>query len=702
MGGELPGAAIDDALVICVACGSIAPIDHRVCVTCNRTRAEGSTVAVSGGDGYWVRLDCDVTCRACGMRSPIHRFDGEPTIECERCGQVQAFEPSEWIAAAERALEVADLRGPACDLPDSPFASVGVSQANIAIVSSGSDALSFATTSRLNLVVTPGHPVCERCCQPLILCSDDAHRVTASCSGCGERAVYDLPAAAARLVPALAGVLASDHRSDRPLVRETVAAGDVALALLCPSCGGALSAGALGATVTCSYCQAVARIPLRTLGRLRPGDGKPGVLWFWLRGPSGLRKRLTVVRDAAARGMRWDEDGRIVRPTAPRRRGLWIGAGAALVVATVAVAIKFRTPDGEPRDCVNLRERACDDGPVGSRGIGRCQPGRQTCSAATEYHWSACVDNTLPAAHDQCGDGLDDDCNGTIDDGCPPPTLEQRSCAVAGTPGCGVVEIAGGSVARSGMRYTISAFQLDAYEVTVARFRRYWREARHPGPAEFVDYPGGHTLRVVPPPETVVTRNHDGSLTKTNRPASAIAIEDGTFTRDPGVLEAFPITGINWYTAAAFCAWDGGRLATEIEWTYASFGRAVDGLKVPRKFPWGDEAPGCDRAQIFGCRGDAGHELRPVGSVPAAGGLYDLVGNVAEWTADVYEFSYRGGTGTCWSPGESGDPLCNDDGTRDRVAIGGSYRDQPNEHLRVGHSPTTGSPAIGFRCAKSR
>ncbi len=72
-----------------------------------------------------------------------------------------------------------------------------------------------------------------------------------------------------------------------------------------------------------------------------------------------------------------------------------------------------------------------------------------------------------------------------------PVSSSEPSCAVRGTPGCGVVEVGGGTFqmgdndewnAAPVVTVTVGAFAMDAYEVTVARFRAFWN-AGHPEPS---------------------------------------------------------------------------------------------------------------------------------------------------------------------------------------------------------------------------
>lgn len=103
-----------------------------------------------------------------------------------------------------------------------------------------------------------------------------------------------------------------------------------------------------------------------------------------------------------------------------------------------------------------------------------------------------------------------------------------------------------------------------------------------------------------------------------------------------------PAVGVTWPQAASYCAWVGGRLPTEDEWEMAATWRP--GARNPeqkRRWPWGDAAPDCRRANARGC--GVGHSL-PVGSLPegaSAWGALDLAGNVWEWTASEYRVTRK-------------------------------------------------------------
>lgn len=97
----------------------------------------------------------------------------------------------------------------------------------------------------------------------------------------------------------------------------------------------------------------------------------------------------------------------------------------------------------------------------------------------------------------------------------------------------------------------------------------------------------------------------------------------------------WPVTGISWYEARAFCLWRSSdsdwtiRLPKEAEWQTAA---TPDG----RTYPWGDQEPDPERANFGANVGSAS----PVGVYPAGDGAYghsDLAGNGWEWMADAWD-----------------------------------------------------------------
>ncbi len=84
-----------------------------------------------------------------------------------------------------------------------------------------------------------------------------------------------------------------------------------------------------------------------------------------------------------------------------------------------------------------------------------------------------------------------------------------------------------------------------------------------------------------------------------------------------------PITCVSYQQAAAFCAWVGKRLPSEVEWEFAARGTAG------RRYPWG-EAP-VDPTRLCSRQSEpCAVGSRPAGATPE--GIFDLAGNVWEWT----------------------------------------------------------------------
>jgi len=99
------------------------------------------------------------------------------------------------------------------------------------------------------------------------------------------------------------------------------------------------------------------------------------------------------------------------------------------------------------------------------------------------------------------------------------------------------------------------------------------------------------------------------------------------------VPPAEPVMHVCWYEAQAYAAWAGRRLPTEAEWEKAARHDPATGRS--RRFPWGDEDPTPDRANL----GQRHLQPAPAGSYPqgaSPAGVRQLIGDVWEWTASDF------------------------------------------------------------------
>jgi formylglycine-generating enzyme required for sulfatase activity len=193
----------------------------------------------------------------------------------------------------------------------------------------------------------------------------------------------------------------------------------------------------------------------------------------------------------------------------------------------------------------------------------------------------------------------------------------------------------------------------------------------------------------------------DGDCGKDEMPAHSVTITRGFWMGQTAVTQAAyqrvkgsnpsslkgdqrPVVEVNWYDAVAYCSAVGMRLPTEAEWEYA----ARAGSSASR---YGD----LDLVAWWG--GNSGNQLHDVAQKqPNGWGLFDMLGNVWQWTADWYSEDY-------YNQSSSRDPKGPPSGT-EKVTRGGAFhtrgdfvRASRRGHGRVGINHV--STVIGFRCS---
>lgn len=247
---------------------------------------------------------------------------------------------------------------------------------------------------------------------------------------------------------------------------------------------------------------------------------------------------------------------------------------------------------------------------------------------------------------------------------------------------------------RVGGEGRVSAFEIDATEVTVGQFAQFVAATGYVSTAERRGAEGERQGAAV-----------------FDRSIAAWRLDPTADWRHPrGLAESAalvdePVVAVSLEDAMAYAAWRGRRLPTELEWERAARGDApvptaieAERLDASGRWlanSWQGGFPAIDTA----LDGYAG--LAPVGCFPAnVHGLYDMVGNAWEWTTDAYSAEYAPADA---SQARHADP----EGLGKQVIKGGSHLCASNQCSRYRSGsrqpadPTLGTSHLGFRTVRS-
>jgi formylglycine-generating enzyme required for sulfatase activity len=275
-------------------------------------------------------------------------------------------------------------------------------------------------------------------------------------------------------------------------------------------------------------------------------------------------------------------------------------------------------------------------------------------------------------------------------------------------------------------RVAVGGFWMDRFQVTNERFKRFVKETGHvtvaqrpPNPSE---YPGARPELLVPASTVFVQPRHPVDLGNHYNWWRYVPGADWRHPRGRASsirgLSRHPVVQVAWEDVEAYARWAGKQLPTEAEWEFAARG----GLDAA-EYTWGDEFTPAGRHMANTWQGEFPIENQqldgfewtaPVGSFPPNGyGLYDMAGNVWEWTIDWFQNYDQVEDACCTIPDPRGgdreqsyDPQELERGIRipRKVMKGGSHLCAPNycrryrPAARMPQAIDTSTSHLGFRC----
>jgi sulfatase modifying factor 1 len=272
-------------------------------------------------------------------------------------------------------------------------------------------------------------------------------------------------------------------------------------------------------------------------------------------------------------------------------------------------------------------------------------------------------------------------------------------------------------------RVTVAGFWMDRNPVTNREFGAFVTKRGHVTMAERAadpaDYPGAKAELLVPASTVFRQPDHRVDLRDPYNWWTYVPDTNWRQPQGPGSSVTWrpdhPVVHVAWTDVEAYARWAGMDLPTEAEWEFAARG-GLEGAT----YAWGEEFTPSGRWMantwqgefpIQNTRQDGYVGTAPVGSFPANGyGLFDMIGNVWEWTSDWYQAHTETAHACCAVADPRGGEKHRSTDPNDPVQIprkvmkGGSHLCSPNycqryrPAARMAQPIDTATSHLGFRC----